>query len=248
MTMKATLTYCISLLLLILTSCESPLHDNYIDITKPADIPIGIDLNAYAEGDNIIIYQENIAIHYAFDTGGREVVKAEFTLGDLKRETQGNSGDIGFAAYELPNGSYTLTCNLYVATNSGSLADQVGAELYGGTKSWNVTVAYEKEPEKIPEMETCINDEGYLELTWEKPYFKYRKFLNYTVYKRGGLIATIEDANLTSIIDKSHVLDNGNWYTVKANFADDSSWYVGTKSLPNKDITLEQTEDISSID
>lgn len=246
--MKATITYYISLLLLILTSCESPLHDNYIDITKPADIPIGIDLSAYAEGDNIIIYQENIAIHYAFETGGREVVKAEFTLGNLKRETQGNSGEIWFASYELPDGNYTLTCNLYVATNSGSLADQVGAEIYGGTKSWNVTVAYEKEPQEIPEMSTRINEEGYLELTWEKPYFKYREFINYTVYKSGELIATIDNADQTSIVDKSHVLDYNTWYTVKANFANDISWYVGTKNLPNKEITLEQIEDISAID
>lgn len=73
-------------------------------------------------------------------------------------------------------------------------------------------------------------------------------FLNYTVYKRGELLATIEDAGITSFTDKGHVLDNGDWYNVKANFEDDVSWYVGYKILPNDNITIEQVEDLSAID
>lgn len=215
---------------------------------KPDKTPLGINLNAFAEGENIIIYQENIPIYYSFETSGREVLKAEFTLGDLLFESNGKSGELWFSPNQLPNGNYTLTCNLYVATNTGSIADQAGMEAYGGTMSWKVTVAYEKEPTETPEMATRINEEGYLELTWEKPYYKYMNFLNYTVYKRGELLATIEDAGITSFTDKGHVLDNGDWYNVKANFEDNVSWYVGYKILPNDNITIEQVEDLSAID
>ena len=248
MTMRTTTLSCLALLLLILAGCEASLHENFVDIEKPDKTPLGINLNAFAEGENIIIYQENIPIYYSFETSGREVLKAEFTLGDLLFESNGKSGELWFSPNQLPNGNYTLTCNLYVATNTGSIADQAGMEAYGGTMSWKVTVAYEKEPTETPEMATRINEEGYLELTWEKPYYKYMNFLNYTVYKRGELLATIEDAGITSFTDKGHVLDNGDWYNVKANFEDDVSWYVGYKILPNDNITIEQVEDLSAID
>ena len=152
MTMRVTTLSCLALLLLILAGCEASLHENFVDIERPDKTPLGINLNAFAEGENIIIYQENIPIYYSFETSGREVLKAEFTLGDLLFESHGKSGELWFSPNQLPNGNYTLTCNLYVATNTGSIADQAGMEAYGGTMSWKVTVAYEKEPTETPEM------------------------------------------------------------------------------------------------
>lgn len=236
------------LLLIALTGCESPLHDNFVDIEKPTETPLRINLNAFSEGDNIIIYQENTAIYYSFETYGKKILKAEFTLGDKQWAANGSEGAFWFSPYQIPNGSYTLKCQLYVASHSGSIADQLGAEAYGGEMTWKVTVAYESEPTIVPEMTSRINNDGYLELTWQKPYFKYREFLNYTVHKRGMLIATIEDVDVTSIVDKSHVLDYGDWYEVKANFTDGTSWFIGYKTLPDQRITLEQVEDVSTID
>lgn len=246
--MKTSILYSFVFLLMVLTGCESPLHDNFVEIEKPAETSFSINLNAYAEGENIIIYQENIPIHYSFETQGKKVIKAEFTLGNNHWETEDREGSFWFPAYKLPEGTYTLTCQLYVATQSGSIADQLGTEAYGGTMSWKVTVDYEKEPTIIPEMTSRINEDGYLELIWQKPSFKYRKFLNYTVQKRGEMIATIDNPDVTSIVDKSHVVDYGEWYDVKINFTDGTSWYIGRKDLPNQYITLEQVEDVSAVD
>ncbi|WP_291527841.1 hypothetical protein [Bacteroides sp. UBA939] len=246
--MKTTILSYLTLLLLILAGCEAPIHDNFVDIEKPDEIPLGINLNAFTQGENIIVYKANTRIYYTFETGGRQILKAEFTLGDMRWETWGESGEIWLSVYELPKGSYTLTCNLYVATNSGSVADQVGMEAYGGTMSWKVTVDYENDFTESKEMITRINEEGYLELTWEKPNYKYMDFLNYTVYKGGMLLATIEDADITSFVDKSHVLDFGEGYSVQAHFEDNNTWHIGHKYLPYDEINIEQVEEISAID
>ncbi|WP_291527843.1 hypothetical protein [Bacteroides sp. UBA939] len=244
---KTTLSY-ITLLLLIVAGCEVSLHDNFVDIEQPDEIPIGINLNTITEGENIIIYKEKTIIHYTFETAGREVQKVEFTLGDRQWETRGESGEIWFTPDRTPNGNYTLTCTLYVYTNTGSMADQVKLEAYGRTMSWKVTVAYENGPTEVPEITTRINEEGYLELTWEKPYYKYMNFLNYTVRKSGSLLATIEDVGITSFIDKSHVLDGGQQYDIQANFEENVSWHIGYKNMPYSKIIIEQVEDISAID
>ena len=78
--MRTTTLSCLALLLLILAGCEASLHENFVDIEKPDKTPLGINLNAFAEGENIIIYQENIPIYYSFETSGREVLKAESLL------------------------------------------------------------------------------------------------------------------------------------------------------------------------
>lgn len=219
------------------TSCEPELGFNFVDIKKPEKVMVNVKLDALIINDTICLYQTNNNIKYSIDTFGRDILKATFSMGDKYWECLSPEGNINIYSDSFEDGIYKLKCEFILKSHTGSIADQMNGEVYAGILEWDVIMRHEKGPEK-KSLATNINKEGYLCISWEKPYYKFHQFKNYTIYYNDELLATINDPNNTTIVNKKHICDYGNSYMVYANFENDVQWHLGYKNFPSTGITI----------
>lgn len=223
--MNRNLFYMLFIFLPLLMGCEYQLGENFIEVEKPAgEIDMSIELNADNDGQKIVISEENTMITYNLNISGHKLITCIFTLGNRQWTTESASGTFLINKGEFADGEYTLKCDLYAHTGSGSIADQIGQESYFGSNSWPVEVVTYNEP--AYSLEHKINADGYLELSWKKPLLNESAFDYYRVYG-GGLDIKITDRNQLSYVCKSYIGQMAN-YQVSVCFKNNgSSWMVG---------------------
>lgn len=215
-------------------SCEMPLHDNFVEMEKPdKELQMGILLDAQKQGDTIVIYKPT-QVGYIMKALGKKVDMAFFRMGDKEWSVYEEEGSFYVGPENFPDGSYSLVCQLYSKTNTGSLADQVDREYYMGEIVWPVEIKYEQAPGKA--LSALVEEDGYMHVSWNKPYLKQKQFLKYEVYGNARLLASIEDAGQLSYVDKGYV-GGAQSYFVRVVFTDEGvqdAWDLGFATLENK--------------
>ena len=154
------------LIFFFILGCEYNLHDNFVNIENSLDkdIQMGIYLDVESDGDTLYMH-EFTYIQFNLETFGYEVYSCIFRLGNMLDDTKGStewnfnksSGSFYISSSIYTTGHYTLTCDIYVKSGTGSIADQLGAELFYGTFQWPVEFHNDTEPS----LSHNINEEGY---------------------------------------------------------------------------------------
>jgi len=199
--MKPFLYYLLGIMLL--SSCEYKIHENFIDLEKPSDeVMMGIELNVENEGETIVLQQGNMFIQYNLVASGYKPIGCIFRIADNIIEIEGGSGSFSLDSYALSEGDYTLTCEMYLYTGSGSIAEQVGYESYMGKHEWQIKVLNPNNPER--RLTQKMNNEGYLELSWEKPPVDLSSFDYYKIITYNSEVI-LRDVNQVSYVFNTYI-------------------------------------------
>jgi len=239
--MKKTICYLLALFLLI--SCEYQVHDNFIEVEKPAEgIEMAYDLNAITNGQAILI-NKGTSLNYSLSAFGKDIKTVKFTMGNKvwNYDILKPNGSIYIASQEFPSGEYTLTCETFVPSGSGSVVDQLGAEGYVGKMSWPVIIDYGME---LPELLSYRkNEEGFFELYWNKPLMSHLKVKSYTVDRKFYLNHFYEYKTIVLKPEETKLVDQQNVgiqaeYDVYINLLYEGkteiNWPVGRLELQNQ--------------
>ena len=228
------------LLLLFVSSCDMPFDDSYhVEIPHQESVPMSIDLNVITNGQTILI-NGNSDIAFSLSALDKNVSAAIFTLGSKKWEVKASEGVINILQDEIPAGNYTLECEMYVKTNTGSIADQFDQEFYYGKMSWPVIVDYSIEtPELISQ---SITNDKYLKLTWMKPMTNHLVLKGYRLWYSNDNIDGYRNITIapdqTSYIDRLYVGEKCEYSLValfeKENSSSEIVWPMGTLKMENK--------------
>ena len=244
--MKNVVVYLFVSLCLLLNACEYETGENFIEVKKPSDKPVQmkIELSMDNVGEELFIY-EPVPIGYRIEVEGHPFLKCNFSIGTVKVESNDPTGNIYLAGENLPDGDYTLTCEIYVRSGSGSIADQVGGEAYLGTYSWPVHIVINERPEQS--FSGHLNSDGYLEFTWKKPAVSPTAFAYYKLTDVTGKEIIIEDLNQESYVCKSYVGQLG-YYSLKAYFKNPqrTPWDMGLGYMDEQDVHF--TVDFPALD
>jgi hypothetical protein len=219
----------------LLFSCEYELHDNYINLEKPAealDLDIDIYLDVESDGETIYFSENNNIRYNIIAPAGHKFLRCVFMLGDqiIMNSTE-SRGDFIFSVSNILWQQSELVCEVYVSSGTGSLADQFDAEYFYGSLRW--PVEYITQP--LPSLSHALNDEGFLVLSWNKPRMVESNFSCYKVYYNGSEKAVIKDINQASYICESYYGEYASFYVV-VEFIDGKKWDMGNVSLTSPEI------------
>ena len=219
------------LLIIVMSGCEYKLHDNYVD-NPPHDVSAPrISLNSAYEsdkvydGDTVYIYGNAGYAEYNIEMlNNKDFVKCVFKYDNEAIELTELSGNFHFPF--STNIENKLTCDVYVTSGSGSIADQLNVEANIYNYSWSV--AFDLEPE--PSLTYRANDEGFLEFSWKRPPIFEERFKNYILYINDEEFAVVNDINQTSYVIKSY--SGGECYAkLMVIYDDNKSWSLGYSTL-----------------
>ena len=229
----------------LLFGCENELHDNYINLEKPADVTdfdIIISLDVESDGETIYLLDYDEISYIINMPTYLSIKRCVFSIDDkIMWISQERFGTFMTQIINKQERHSVLTCDIYVSSGTGSIADQLGSEYYYGTFSW--PVEFFSEP--MPSLTHSVSDDGYLELLWEKPKMIESNFICYRVFFNHAEYAVISDKNQHSCEIKSY-FGNPAYFTVVAEFRDNKSWDIGTLSL--NILNIEISEDYSIVD
>jgi|GEM_PF-1885069 len=221
----------------LLYSCEYKLHDNYINLEKPAetaDIDVDIYLDVESDGKTIYL-SDNNSIRFSIDAPTEHrFLRCIFALDDnVIWLSENQSGEFNIWSNILAGRPSVLTCAVYVSSGSGSIADQLDSEYFYATLSW--PVEYITEPK--PSLTHRVNEDGFLELSWSKPHMLESTFSCYKVYYNGGEKAIIKDINQTSYICESYYGEYAS-FSAAIEFSNGEKWNIGSLSLNNPEVNV----------
>ncbi|MGC9353245.1 MAG: hypothetical protein ACP5D9_05370, partial [Mariniphaga sp.] len=163
-------------------SCEYQLNsENFRDIAPPDTTKtIQINLSPF---DRQYMFTVPTYVTYDLNTFGLNVYNVEFFVGEQSIH-QGNTqtGNFMFEPSPWGIGVETMTMVVTTNTNTGSLADLLGAEGLVFQHSWEVLLdGGNPNPVEITSIE---NKNGVLEIEWEK--YERFNFQKYILYKNFG--------------------------------------------------------------
>lgn len=188
---------------LLCFGCDySPTETNFRRITPPED---GINITVLDPG-SINELRGNVIINVKTELNGHTVKYVTGFLDSLQVSLyMSDSSHVVFETGYYPDGDYTFTLILVASSNTGSLADLLGAEGIYSEKQYPVTLF--NAPINTPQLEEFSIDNGALTVNWEK--YDQLLFKNYTVKRNGNIIAVISDQNQTSYSDTSYFAGYG---------------------------------------
>lgn len=229
-----------SLLLLLtmgVSSCDMPLADDYYQsITEDDNIGVSIVFNTnWDKGTMMLTGQNTQVIPYSISAYGKEIVVVEMTMGSMKWTLNEAHGELVVYNSELPDGKYTLSCEIYIKGNSGSLANQLDAEYYGGTFSFPVQINRQAEAPK--RMRKSINKDGFLAFDWDMPEVSHLEIVDYTLYyNENGIHRTKTIAATEHIAVDNEYAGEACKYELRANLKDSYtgdrfSWLVDSYDM-----------------
>jgi len=194
--------------LLLLSACEyEPNHENFIELTPPAEnIPMVMTLNDVNPTDTIFIYQYTSIIIKSYTT--KDLVQTSVQLdGNDFTSYWDNSLTFYINPEQLTEGIHKLTVKAKFSSGTGSLAELMGLEGYQGEISWNIRIVHDIENHF--KFAYRINKEGFMEVYWEND-FPDTLIEKYTLsgYTQNGDL-TINDVAQKSFVDYEYVCGTG---------------------------------------
>ena len=129
-----------------------------------------IDLSEYNDRDTILLEQPTTFKYNVDITEPSDVQFVEILLDSTVLVTDSsNEGVFTLSQSQIAVGAYVLTIRFLAKSNSGSLADNLGAENFQVWRSWVLRVIeFDNNPPHAPEL-TISEKEGRLRLDWT-PY------------------------------------------------------------------------------
>ncbi len=164
-------------------SCEfQPWAIPETKVERPSEIAPMITAEITPDTDTLKLYQPT-TIKYRFAASPRKVVWVEFNFDgtDLFRRDYITSEpmEIDFNPGAYNEGLHTLTISVFTSSNSGSIADKVGAEGYLYQLQWPVII--DRTPLKALEVYSADSVAGGVRIVWEK--FNHASFEYYKLVK-----------------------------------------------------------------
>ena len=216
---------------IIMSGCEYKLHDNYIDVPS-SDISVPqvslktvYDSNKKYDKDTVYFYGNIGYIEYDIKTfNNQKLVRCVFKYNDETVELTEMSGD-----FMIPFSSditKKLTCEVFVTSGAGSIADQTN--VVSNTTNYSWSVAFDVEPE--PSFAFRADEAGYLELSWKKPPIFADRFKFYKISVNGEELVVINDIEKTSFLYESYCGEECH-IGVRVVYDDDKSWNLGGSNI-----------------
>jgi hypothetical protein len=215
--MKKLYFYTLLLILLILQSCTfEPKGADFVKVDptgKPPDIQI--NLNLAADTLFIPIYS---TVTFAYGLNNAKINWVQFIVnGGLSNQIniEPNMTSLSRTFNENAGATYSLEMKIFAKSQTGSIADVVGAEGYLISRKWTIVIV------NISQLASRITKadflDGSLKIDWEK--YKGMEFKNYKIYKtmpnsqKGSfLLATINSHEQTSYIDTTYCGEESQYY------------------------------------
>jgi hypothetical protein len=200
-------------------ACEyEPSGRNFIELTPPLDfIPIEISLNDVNPSDTIYVYQStSLSINIK---APRDLIKADVMVdGQIFAQMWNKSLSFLINPDQVSEGVHKITINAVFTSGTGSLAELMSMEGYGGELSWNIRVIHNAE-ERF-ELGYRLNQEGFMEIFW-KNAVPEKTIQKYTVIKESlqDTEVTINDPAQQYFVDYGYVSGN-TFYDVRTYMKD----------------------------
>jgi len=200
---------------MLFASCIfNPSDDDNLTYVNPDYAIAPVEISLLEAGDTIEIGGP-VTFHYdvsGYDPGKPYVIA--FHAGEFHQLLNDFSGSINYEPGIMKD---YLEASLTVSTNSGthSLADRNSQERIFYERKWILDVNTQ-DPTEGPEITSIVQRDGTLQISWKKHVGA--NFKSYSVYRNGSLIATTEDANVTSVADGTY-LGGETSYSVKITVA-----------------------------
>jgi hypothetical protein len=189
-------------------SCEyNPSGSYHKDIS--IQVPqVHVTLNN--NSDTIAVCQ-TAYFEYSVDIGACKLYKINFYLDDeIIYTSREKATSIPFLSRNYEDGIYTLTMEIITGSGTGSLADNLGEEVFIFYKNW-VVLIYNGPPTPV-EIKNIQFVNGRLEITWQKydkpnfwRYNLYRGSITRYGYFSSKMITHFIDQNITSCIDWGYI-------------------------------------------
>ena len=201
----------------ILQSCEfQPNSENFIEITPP-DTTRTIQINL-SPLETQYIFTVPTLVNYDLNTFDLSVYNVEFFIGD--QSIHSGTEAVGYFTFDPEPwgiGTQTLTMVVTTNTNTGSLADLMGAEGLLFQNSWSVLLdGGSPAPVEITDI---FNDDGMLKIEWEEyerinfqKYIVYKNFSNKEWEGEKHILAEITDPETTEFYDASYIGDTATYW------------------------------------
>lgn len=217
---------CFVILLLTFYGCDyEPTDTNIKTVTTPQN-----NINfTVLDTASINQLRGDVKITIQTQLNGHAIKSVLGYLDDKKISlSMSDSNHILFQTDYYPDGNYILTIILTTSTNSGSLADRVGAEEFYVKKQYPVTIF--NAPIYTPKIKSFLILDGALSINWER--YNQLCFKKYVVNKDGKPIATISNIGQTSFRDTSYIGEQTSYslttYVLKTSLKSDNVFCDGT--------------------
>lgn len=227
-------------------SCEySSSDDNFVILEKPDEqVQIGIDLAGVNPEEIIYVYPSTL-FYYSLFTQDREVFVRQFYLDGEPIETDQHNGTCNISTDISDTKIHELKLVIALKTNTGSLAENVGLEMYVG--EFNFKIKFISHYNELNIKET-IDSNNYLKLEWDKPqdcevwgYEVYHGDVNY-----GKLLTRITNPDETFFSDTDYAYGY-KFYTVVAfvknsfNITFTGNIYINYENFTEKHFEMQRT-------
>jgi hypothetical protein len=206
--------------LLFLAACEfQPSEIPEIEIKKPSEDGPAIQLELKPETNVLILFQ-NVKISYQFQTESNKIHWVEFYFDDelILRQQQNLSNmlEMNLDISNHTDGLYYLEILVFVASNTGSIADKVGAEGYLYQLKWPVLVD-RTSPRKV-KIESVEPVAGGALVKWN--HYRFSPFENYKIRKVSFFdlkeeIIEIDNQDVTEYFDEDYLEGENVYYAIQ---------------------------------
>ncbi len=195
------------LIIPLMAGCEYNLDKtNFVEIEKPPS-EVLIDLSLLPAGDTIQVFKPT---EFTYTLSSQHsLLGAEVSVGGATRQYQDYFRSYSVNPDDYSDGYYKMKFVFYIATNSGSIADKLGAEAYTVEKELTIHTANSfVNPIKA---NYSITPEGFLQISWDE--CKKANFMYYEVTKSHTVFDTYYESGKTIFIDSCFVGGDG-YYTI----------------------------------
>ncbi len=190
---------------LVYTACTfDPQGEYFVDVDENPTIAVRVDLNTAQDTISLI---EPTTFSYSIDVGQRTLNSLEIWLGDYLIETSTeNFGDFSLRPENYQTGAYELRLLFNANSGTGSLADELGAQILTGERVWLIQI--DNDPIAPILIQEVKPDNGRLLIKWntyEKP-----NFYQYSIHRNNAStpFAIIDDQLQTFVYDSLYVGGN----------------------------------------
>ena len=174
-------------------------------IYRPLDnIPASINIDD-VEGEVPIVFRTSFL--FSVDRAGKPLIYAKVYSEGKEISVGGSNDQYSFLVdpEELSNGTHEYDIEVKISSGSGSIAESLGVEYYLIKKKLVISVD-KSIPQPVTSLTATMVD-GYMTLTWEKPFHNHYQYI---IIKHNGdgnfhESNVISDASMTSYVDQGYV-------------------------------------------
>lgn len=237
--------FILAILLHVFAACEYDTSNVYqVDVPRPAEGTIDVNLADFPAGATIYIYQRT-KLNYHRELPEGELLKQHFSLSGRKIEPAN-----GYIELEPTRGieaMNTLTVDIEVDSRSESIAGKLGLENYTGRFEYTI-IFIPNAALRLTNIAHHRNQDDYFELTWDKPELEQYTVDRYRItyyHNRTGYVKEITAADETRFVDSLAVFGTLH-YTIETFFKETirERWintYTTEIRFPKSSIQFEYT-------